>query len=77
LNGDGSKEFTSMTKIAPASGKEETCSKVFLFGKIAGDRASNSGLASAGYSTQPKDTRTARIFAPFLDLLEEVDSGFG
>jgi hypothetical protein len=66
-----------MTKITSASGKEETCSKALLLSKMARDRASNGGLARAGYSTQPKDTRTARIFAPFLDLLEEVDSGFG
>ena len=66
-----------MAKIAPASRKEETCSKIFLLRKMAGDRASNSGLASAGYPAQPKNTRTTRIFAPFLDLLEEVDSGFG
>lgn len=64
-----------MTKITSASGKEETGSKAFLIGKIARGRASNGGLASTGYSTQPKDTRTARIFGPFLDLLEEVDSG--
>jgi hypothetical protein len=66
-----------MTKIAPASGKEETCSKESLIGKIAGDRASNGGFASAGNPTQPKDICTARLFAPFLDLLEEIDSGFG
>jgi hypothetical protein len=77
LNGDGSEEFTGMTKITSASGKEKTCSEAFLIGKIATDCAGNGGLASAGYSTQPKDTWTARIFAPFLDLLEEGDSGFG
>jgi hypothetical protein len=77
LNGDGSEEFTGMTKITSAFGKEETCSKAFLISEIATDRASNCRLASAGYSTQPKDTRTTRIFAPFLDLLEEVDSGLG
>jgi hypothetical protein len=51
LNGDGSEEFSSMTKITSASGKEETCSKAFLIRKIARDSASNGGLASAGYST--------------------------
>jgi hypothetical protein len=76
LNSDGSKEFASTIKIAPTSGKEETCPKEFLFGKIVGDCASDCRLTSARYSTQPKDTRTLRIFAPFIDLLEEVDSGF-
>ena len=41
------------------------------------ERRCNGGLTSAGYSTQPRDTRAARIFAPFPDLLEDVDSGFG
>jgi hypothetical protein len=77
LNGDGSEEFISMTKITSTSGKEETCPKAFLIGKITRGCASNGGLASTGYSTQPKDTRTARIFAPFPDLLEDVGSGFG
>jgi len=63
-----------MTKITPVSGKEETCTKAVLISEIARGSASYSRLASAGYSTQPKDIGTVRIFAPFLDLLEEVDS---
>jgi hypothetical protein len=66
-----------MAKITPASGKEETCAKAFLIGEIARNRTSNGRLASSSYSTQPKDTGTPRIFNPFFDLLEEVNSGLG
>jgi hypothetical protein len=77
LDGEAGEEFGSVTKVAPTSGEEETCTKSFLIGACAGDRTSNGRFTSASDSIQPKDARTIRIFAPRHDLLEEVYSCFG
>ena len=68
LDCNGTKEFTGMAEVTPASGEEEVGHKSLLLSKSPCNSPSDGGFARTCHAIQPKDALVAWISAPFHDL---------